>query len=109
MNHFIEDAELTALAAELKRARAKFPKNRFLVEALCEELGEAARSERPYDVRNKEWLQVAAMAMRLYTEGTHTKSPGLLECLKVLEPTAREIMRIEGDAEANQDNHEVEA
>lgn len=60
------------LKVELDRARAKFPENAHLIVALGEEFGEVCRaaldSECLEDFR-KECLQVAAVAIRLATEG----------------------------------------
>lgn len=61
-----------ALDAELARARAKFPGNRFLVAACAEELGEMAAAllqrRDPEEIR-REALQVACVALRIYEEG----------------------------------------
>lgn len=62
---------------ELVRARSKFPENLFLLPALVEEVGEAAKAlmehSRDEDVSNedirKELIQVATVAIRLTTEG----------------------------------------
>ena len=64
------DETMDRLAAEITRACGKFPDNRLLVDALAEELGEAAREDLPCVPGNREWLQVACVAMRLYMEGT---------------------------------------
>ena len=61
------DKTLADLKAEILRARAKHPKNRMLVEALLEEIGEAVKD---YPLGNTEWLQVACVAIRLFEEGT---------------------------------------
>lgn len=63
---------LASLEAELKRARAKFPGNRFLLAALTEEVGELAQAllqrKQVGEVR-KEALQVACVAIRIFEEG----------------------------------------
>jgi hypothetical protein len=83
------DKTLADLKAEILRARAKHPKNRMLVEALLEEIGEAVNEWAvegclawqkygldypPYPealrIGNTEWLQVACVAIRLFEEGT---------------------------------------
>ena len=69
------DKTLADLKAEILRARAKHPKNRMLVEALLEEIGEAVNEyDPPYPealrIGNTEWLQVACVAIRLFEEGT---------------------------------------
>ena len=90
--------ELHDLAAELAHARRKFPHGRLLVEALCEELGEAARSEDPASPGNREWLQVACVAMRLYTEGCPDARTSLMRSpLVAIEAAAREILQAEGE------------
>ena len=62
---------LSALSDEIVRARIKFPGNRFLYTALCEELGELARAILQKEGRERvraEALQVACVAIRLYEE-----------------------------------------
>lgn len=68
---------LLDIDAELLRARAKFPRNRFQVTALMEEVGELGNAllEHAYgkgSVENvrKEAVQVAAMACRVAEEGS---------------------------------------
>lgn len=59
------------LQKEIERARAKFPFNGKLTIALTEELGELAKAElqgRPRDEIQKEALQVACVAIRIYEE-----------------------------------------
>lgn len=63
---------MQALAAEIVRARTKFPGNRFLYTALAEEFGELAKAILQKEGRERimeEALQVACVAMRLYEEG----------------------------------------
>jgi NTP pyrophosphatase (non-canonical NTP hydrolase) len=65
----LENAE--KLDEEIQAARMKFPKNRRLTLALMEELGELARAElqgKPRSEIQKEALQVACLAMRIYSE-----------------------------------------
>lgn len=73
------------IEAELFNARKKFPSSDHAVLALCEEAGELARAVLNYKYSNtsidsvrKEAIQVAAMAIRVITEGD--KSVGLPEC-----------------------------
>lgn len=82
------------LGAEVARATAKFPEGRTLLEALCEELGEAAREPDPGRPGNVEWLQVACVAMRLYVEGAPDigAAEGLRLALVALEGPAREVL-----------------
>jgi len=61
---------IDALTAELARARAKFPGNRFLLAALCEELGELAEAVahgNKAEIRT-EAVQVACVAIRIAEE-----------------------------------------
>ena len=77
--HFTQTAELppneetiVALAAEISRARAKFPGNRHMLAALTEEVGELAQAllqGKPRAEICKEALQVACVALRLFEEG----------------------------------------
>ena len=77
--HFTQTAALpaaeettVALAAEISRARAKFPGNRHMLAALTEEVGELAQALLQGKARGeicKEALQVACVALRLYEEG----------------------------------------
>jgi len=74
------DKTLADLKAEILRARAKHPKNRMLVEALLEEIGEAVNEDYPpypeaLRIGNTEWLQVACVAIRLFEEGTPLTQP----------------------------------
>jgi len=86
-------SSIERLEDELRFAREKFPANSLLVEALCEELGEAARDPGLHTPGCYEWLQVACVAMRLYDEGCPdaTKSR-LLGALKILERRARKVL-----------------
>lgn len=66
------DETVKALAAELCRARAKFPGNRHMLAALTEEVGELAQAllqGKPRAEIVKEALQVACVAVRLIEEG----------------------------------------
>lgn len=60
-----------ALALEMTAARAKFPGNDRLFEALVEEVGEVGRAvlTNNFEHARQEALQVACVAMRLATEG----------------------------------------
>jgi hypothetical protein len=67
---------LEALVGELERARAKWPGNRVQMTALTEEVGELAKALLHLDYEGgtapdvwKEAVQVAAMAVRVATEG----------------------------------------
>ena len=60
------------LEAEVRRARGKFPGNRFLLAALTEEVGELARAllQRQGEAQvQREALQVACVALRILEEG----------------------------------------
>ena len=65
-----------AINEEIARARKKFPENRHKLAALVEEVGELAQALLDHergdgsinDIR-KEAIQVAAMAIRIYSEG----------------------------------------
>lgn len=67
-----ERETLAALSDEVKRTRAKFPGNRFMLAALTEEVGEVARAllqrKGSAEVR-REAIQVAAVALRIVEEG----------------------------------------
>jgi len=72
-DHRVLDA-LADIAAELERARKKFPGKNVTFAALVEEVGELATalfSEPRADVE-KEAVQVAVMAMRIILDGDHT-------------------------------------
>jgi cell division inhibitor SulA len=63
------------IAEEVIRARDKFPSNRFLFLALIEELGEVARAvlqKKPEHEVRLEWIQVAAVVVRLLEEDDPT-------------------------------------
>lgn len=67
----IEDT-IAAIVAELKRARAKFPGNRFLLAALTEEVGELAQAllqRKSKEEILREAVQVACVAIRIAEEG----------------------------------------
>lgn len=60
------------VAAELQRARFKFPGNTHLTHALTEEVGELAKAQlqkRPRAEVVAEAVQVACMAVRIIEEG----------------------------------------
>lgn len=68
---------MNEIAGELERARAKFQSSDLAMVALMEEVGELARAlldESPDRVR-AEAVQVAAMAIRVATEGDPTIEP----------------------------------
>ena len=63
------------LAAEVMRARTKFPRNRLLTVAALEELGELAAAQlqqRPKAEIRREAIQVMAMMVRIITETDET-------------------------------------
>ena len=63
---------IDALTAEVVHARTKFPGRRHLLAALMEEVGELAQAmlqAQPRDRIQREALQVACVALRLYEEG----------------------------------------
>lgn len=97
------DQALEALRAEIARARAKFPNNDRLFEALAEEVGEAFRAlddpnGRCSDV-DKELIQVACVAIRIVTEGNSTETNRtVIELARAMEIVAR--MVLEGQKEA---------
>lgn len=70
------DRFLQAVRLEVARARTLFPKSDGLLAALSEEAGEVAKAmlDEPMDRVWKEAVQVAAMALRLATEGDPTLS-----------------------------------
>ena len=65
---------LDEIAAELTRAREKFPGNNVTFAALVEEVGELATAtfEEPRANVRKEAVQVAVMSMRMVLDGDHT-------------------------------------
>ena len=66
---------IDAVQAEVARARAKFPANRFLLAALLEEAGELAQAMLQKKSRAeivKEAIQVACVAIRIAEEGDGT-------------------------------------
>ena len=72
----ITAAFIEAVAAEVVKARAKWPGNRVQLAALTEEVGELAQALLQHDYEGgaaakvwKEAVQVAAMAVRVATEG----------------------------------------
>jgi uncharacterized protein YaiE (UPF0345 family) len=77
MRKYDLSSPMCALQDELIAARAKFPSNALLMEALIEEVGEVARAvlERDFDHAKQEALQVACVAIRLATEGDHSWEP----------------------------------
>lgn len=62
---------ISAVRAELRRAREKFPQNDCMMTALTEEVGELAKAlmDESSDRVIKEAVQVAVMAVRVATEG----------------------------------------
>jgi len=72
------DASLEHLRSEILRATEKHPEPRTLFAALMEEIGEALREPEAFSPANREWLQVACVAMRLYTEGGGATSEHVL-------------------------------
>jgi len=70
-----EDHTLQAISAECVEARRKFPKNRLLLAALMEEVGELATAMlqgKPKDEIEREAIQVACVAVRIIEEGDAT-------------------------------------
>ena len=67
----IHDVTFDLIAAELKRARAKFPGNDHLLAALVEEVGELAQAYLKGDASSArlEAIQVACVAIRIIEEG----------------------------------------
>lgn len=66
---------LEELKLEVIRARTKFPDNALLLAALMEEVGELAKAylQRQGNVSvQREALQVACVALRIYEEGDST-------------------------------------
>jgi hypothetical protein len=66
------NATLYELAAEIARAREKFPDNKHLLAALMEEVGELAKElleKGPAARVRAEAIQVACVAIRIATEG----------------------------------------
>ena len=65
---------LCEIAAELERARAKFPGDNVTTLALVEEVGELAKAtfEQSRAAVRKEAVQVAVMAMRVVLDGDAT-------------------------------------
>ena len=64
-----------ALMKEVRGSRTKFPANRLLLAALTEEVGELAKAllqRKPREEIEREALQAAAVAMRIYEEGDAT-------------------------------------
>ncbi|KAF0234103.1 MAG: hypothetical protein FD177_1015 [Desulfovibrionaceae bacterium] len=86
---------LDSLAKEIKRARAKFPGNAMLLEALGEEVGELARAFTGDGHVQAEAIQVACVAIRIATEGTTMPRPSVLALARELEALAREVMKFE--------------
>lgn len=69
-----ESSTLDAIAAEVMKARDKFPGTRFLLAALVEEVGELAEAIGASDKKDirKEAMQVCAVAIRIIEEGDAT-------------------------------------
>jgi hypothetical protein len=71
----LEMESLDALQFEVLQGRRKFPANRLMLAGAIEELGELAQAllqRRPREQIEREALQVAAVAMRIYEEGDAT-------------------------------------
>lgn len=67
-----EELTMQAVQAEVIRARLKFPRNRYLLAALTEEVGELAQAilqGKDRDAIEREAIQVACVAIRLCEEG----------------------------------------
>lgn len=73
-NGLTDEQFLKAVAAEVKRARTKFPGRNATNAALVEEVGEVSTALmfEPWNGVVAEAVQVAAMACRLATEGDAT-------------------------------------
>jgi NTP pyrophosphatase (non-canonical NTP hydrolase) len=71
-----EEIVMTEIAAELARARAKFPGANVTMLALMEEVGELAKAtfEESRAAVRKEAVQVAVMAIRVILDGDATLS-----------------------------------
>jgi hypothetical protein len=67
-NH-ADDAALTEIVIELRRARSKFPGNDRLFKALVEEVGELAKAMLEGGNIREEATHVACVAIRIMTEG----------------------------------------
>lgn len=68
----VEENTFNLIRAEMHRARAKFPSNRFLLAALQEEAGELASALLQKEGRERvvrEAIQVAVVAIRIAEEG----------------------------------------
>lgn len=71
----LENGSLTELQAEVLAGREKFPRNRLMLAGLTEEVGELAKAllqRQGRDRIQREALQVAAVAMRIFEEGDAT-------------------------------------
>lgn len=71
----LKDRTSALLDIVMKKARAKFPRNRLLLAALTEEVGELAKALLQRQGRvavQAEALQVAVVALRIYEEGDAT-------------------------------------
>ena len=69
---FPDDITMAAVRSEVMHARLKFPKSRFLLAALMEEVGELAQAilqGKDRDEIEKESIQVAALGIRICEEG----------------------------------------
>lgn len=70
--HTLHVSTFSDIAAEVARARGKFPGNRFLLAALAEEVGELAKAylqKQGTAAIRKEAIQVACLAIRIIEEG----------------------------------------
>lgn len=91
---------LAALAAEVRRGRAKFPGNRFMLAVLAEELGELAEAmvKRDRDAIHREAIHVAAIALRIAEEGDATTYhiDSLIQLVAACGATARYLLQRRG-------------
>jgi hypothetical protein len=91
-----DESELAQLARNLDRARKKYPNAPMMIEAICEEAGELARSiamMASIPPGNPEALDLACVALRLYTEGSTAPSRELLNAMMALEEPALDAQR----------------
>ncbi len=98
------ESTLDAIAAEVMRARDKFPGTRFLLAALVEEVGELAEavaSKNPDEIK-KEAVQVCAVAVRLIEEGDATtyNAEGIIAVVIDLGNVARKYIQRRTGGEA---------
>lgn len=99
-------AELQAITiemldAEVFRSKVKFPRPRFKLAALVEEVGElaGALASGDRDAIHREALQVACVACRIAEDGDETKyKPGLIELVYAMGGVARYLMQRKPEA-----------